>query len=322
MSQGGRATVIDLRDGRHYGIRGTWFGEGLLCKDGLVVVSSDSGETVRIPLEHTRVSDSRLRRPSQGEVQDSGPEPESPHGPASEIPASGFFDDFRRSIRCADGHAPVEMLQLGFEYVGRWHQCPTCLARWFVTDTAVFDEATATRVVGWELERLARQESELAGQARREAQQRASQKARQREEQYGRQLGVLSKSLANLRKAIAASLGCWAVFLVWARLAVHGGIWYFIGGGTAAAAAATGHWWFVVEKWDPAWDAERGPLDSHARRLRIILVVVAFLCAVSLWLLLVSTFGKVPFSVSVALAAGLLYFGFVSPYLARYHLGY
>jgi hypothetical protein len=121
MSQSGSAAVIDARDGRRYGVRGTWFGEGLLCKDGLVAVGSDTGEIVRIPIEHARVSDSRPRRPSQGDVPDSRPMSEAPPRTASEAPAGGFFDGFRRSIRCAAGHAPVEMLQLGLDNVGRWH---------------------------------------------------------------------------------------------------------------------------------------------------------------------------------------------------------
>jgi hypothetical protein len=51
-------------------------------------------------------------------------------------------------------------------------------------------------------------------------------------------MGVLSKGLANLRWAIAASLACWAVFLVWADLNIHGGSWSFVVGGVAAAAVA------------------------------------------------------------------------------------
>jgi hypothetical protein len=255
-------------------------------------------------------------------LHDSRPAPVVPPAPVSVVPAGAFFDDFRRSIQCANGHEPVNMLQLDFHFVGRWHQCPRCLTRWFVTDTAVLDQTMAERTIRSERERLQQRQAELSGQARREEQERAAQRVQQREEQRRLQLEVVSKALANLRGAIAASLGCWAVLLVWARLNAQGGLWSAIGGGAAAAVAAAGHWWFVVEKWDAAWDADRGPLDARANRLRVALVVVAFLCAISLGLLLISTFGKAPLAVSVALSAGLLYFGFVSPYLARYHLGY
>jgi hypothetical protein len=320
MSQSRGANVIDMRNGRRYGVCGTWFGEGLRYEGGFVVVSSDSGETVRIPIERARITDSRLGRWDQRELHDSKPAPVVPPAPVSVVPAGAFFEDSRRSIECANGHAPVNMVQLNFDYFGRWHQCPRCLTRRFVTPTAILDEATAERAIASERERLERCQAELAEQARREAQERASQKAQQREEQRRLQLGVESKGLTNLRIAIVASLACWAVVLVWAELNVRGGLWYFLGGGAAAAVAC--HWWLVVERWDAAWDADGGPLGARANRLRVVLVAVAFVCAISLGVLLISTFGKAPLGVSVALFAGLLYFGFVSPYLARYHLGY
>lgn len=262
------------------------------------------------------------RTPVARELHDSRPAPVVPPVPVSVVPAGAFLDGFRRSIECANGHAPVKMLQLNFDYGGRWHQCPRCLTFRFVTGTAILDKATAERAIASERERIERRQAELSEQARREALERAAQKAQQREEQRRRQLAAESKGLSNLRKATAASLACWAVFLIWAALSVHGGPWSFIGGAAAAAASAAGHWWFVVERREAAWDTDLGPLDAHANRLRAVLVVVAFLCAVSLEVLLVYTFGKTPLTVSVALSAGLLYFGFLSPYLARYHLGY
>jgi hypothetical protein len=308
MSQAYDASVVDLRDGRVYTVRKNTAHEFLRYDGGFVVVSSDNGSTVvRIPIRYAKVNEQR----EYGSYLD---EDESMW---QGLPATVLTEQPSASIQCANGHAALNMIALNFDFVGTWHQCPQCLTRRLVTDSAVLDEAGGQVAVAAEKTRLERFQAEALRRAEQERRDRELRQRTAADEARGARTAAAtqgkleeSKARTALRRAIVASPAFVLVVLLWSAINAGRGFWVFVGSGVVVAAAGLYHWWLVLN----AWIAVDSSRERQTKRFNLFLPATNALCAGILGVALVTSFGagRLSMTPAIALSAGVVYFGWLS----------